>query len=104
VNDRVYPGTNGEGNGDMAVACSRMPLATDAESRDGELEEERCAGHNVAGDWVEKRHQPAERGADVKDPEPLLAAFHGVSMGRNQPGRVLCRLISIQSPPNQAPS
>jgi len=88
----------------MVVGCSRMPLVRGVESRDGEWEEERCVGHSVAGEWVEKRRQPAERGADVEDPEPLLAAFHGVSMGRNQPGRVLCRPISIQSPPNQAPS
>lgn len=103
MDDWVHLGIN-ERNVDMAVACSRMPLITGAEGRDGESEEERCAGHNVAGDWVEKRQQPVERGADVRDPEPLLAAFHGVSMGRNQPGRVLCRPISIQSPPNQAPS
>ena len=104
MDDRVYLGRNGEGNGDMAVACSRMVLVMVVESRDGEWEEERYVGHSVAGEWVEKRWQLAERRADVKEPEPLLAAFHGVSMGRNQPGRVLCRPISIQSPPNQAPS
>jgi len=104
VDDQVYLGMNGEGNADMAFACLRMPLVRGVESRDGGWEEERCVGHIVAGEWVEKRRQPAERGADVEDPEPLLAAFHGVSMGRNQAGRVLCRLISIQSPPNQAPS
>jgi len=61
-----------------------MRLATGVEGRDGEWEEERCAGHDVASGWVGKVVQLGERGADVGDPEPLLAASHGVSMGRNQ--------------------
>lgn len=55
ADDLVHVAMDGERNTGMVAACSRMLLVTVAEGRAGELEEERYAEHDVAGDRVQEK-------------------------------------------------